>query len=158
MTADTSVRYMDKSRDFYAAHGYDKPYVWSHFDDIPFAPLNKPLAECKVTIVTTSMPDATYTRARRRFHIGDLHNPPATLYNDELAWDHDATHTDDLNSFFPAAELARRVDNGEIGELATHFYCVPTIYSQRNTMERDAPAILKSCLEDAVDVALLVPL
>jgi len=35
---------------------------------------------------------------------------------------------------------------------------VPTDYSQRRTLEQDAPEILRRCREDEVDVALLVPL
>ena len=58
----TPVGYMQRTREYYAAHGYDKPYVWAHFDDVPFTPLAKPLAESKVTIVTTSMPDASYVK------------------------------------------------------------------------------------------------
>lgn len=149
---------MERSREYYAAHGYDAPYEWAHFDTIPFAGLKKPLSECRVTIVTTSMPDRSYVKGARRLHIGDMDEPPRAFYTGELAWDQDATHTDDVNSYFPAEELARRVDTKEIGELASHFYCVPTLYSHRRTMERDAPAILQSCREDEVDVALLVPL
>jgi len=158
MSTDTTVRYIERSRDYYAAHGYDAPYEWAHFDDTPFTPLKKPLGESKVTIVTTSMPAAVTARSDRRLHIGNLRKPPAKLFTDGLAWDMDATHTDDLNSFFPAEELATRKQQGLIGELSQHFYCVPTLYSHRRTMERDAPAILTSCLEDEVDIALLVPL
>jgi hypothetical protein len=33
------VRYIDKTREYYAGAGYDKPYRWAHFDGIPFTPL-----------------------------------------------------------------------------------------------------------------------
>jgi D-proline reductase (dithiol) PrdB len=158
MKTDTTVQYMERSRDYYAAHGYDAPYDWAHFDHIPFAPLKKPLAESTVTIVTTSMPAPVANRIDRQLYIGDLQNPPSKLFTDGLAWDMDATHTDDLDSFFPAEELDKRRQHGEIGNLSAHYYCVPTLYSHRRTMQRDAPAILASCVKDGVDVALLVPL
>lgn len=158
MTNDTPVQYMQRSRDFYAAHGYDKPYKWSHFDDIPFTPLKKDLADSTLTIVTTAMPDPSYHQEHRRLYIGDLQAPPESLFTGGLAWDRDATHTDDPNTYFPVAELRRRIEIGEIGRLSKHFYSVPTLYSQRRTIERDAPAIVASCVEDAVDVALLIPL
>ena len=158
MTTDSTVRYMDRTRDYYAAQGYDTPYVWAHFDTIPFSPLKKSLATSTATIVTTSMPAPMTARNQRRLHIGDLDNPPAKLFTDGLAWDKDATHTDDLNSFFPAEALRKRQAAGEIGQLSQHFYCVPTRYSHRRTMQEDAPAILASCLDDGVDIALLVPL
>src|ERR1700687_1616477 len=51
------VRYIDKTRTYYEAEGYGKPYQWAHFDDIPFTPfaaVGKPLSECRVGVVTTS--------------------------------------------------------------------------------------------------------
>ena len=41
------VSYIDKSREYYQAHGYDKPYSWAHHDAVPFAPLTKPLAQSR---------------------------------------------------------------------------------------------------------------
>jgi hypothetical protein len=35
---------------------------------------------------------------------------------------------------------------------------VPTEYSQRLTTAEDAPEVLRRCLEDQVDAAILVPL
>ena len=51
------VRYIDKTRAYYRAEGYAKPYEWAHFDDIPFTPfasVGKPLSRCRVGVVTTS--------------------------------------------------------------------------------------------------------
>ncbi len=111
-----------------------------------------------VTIVTTSMPDDSYRKERRRLYIGDLEQPPEQFFTGDLSWDREATHTGDRDSYFPVRELERRIAAGELGRLAPRFYCVPTQYSQRRTIERDAPAIVAACVEDAVDVALLVPL
>ena len=49
----------------------------------------------------------------------------------------------------PAVEFRR------IGSLPQRFYGVPTLRSQRSTVERDAPEILRLCREDGVDVAVL---
>jgi hypothetical protein len=38
------VRYIDKTREYYASAGYTTPYRWARFDEIPFAPLARPLA------------------------------------------------------------------------------------------------------------------
>ena len=155
---DKPVDYMPRTRDYYAAQGYEKPYRWAHFDDIPFAPLAKPLAQCTATIVTTAMHARSYAKPYRRLYIGDLSSPPTSFYTDDLAWDKDATHTNDVDTFFPAKQLTKRVADGELGALAAHYYCVPTTYSQRQATARDAPRILESCQQDGVDVALLVPL
>ena len=57
----THVRYMDRIRDYYIAQGYEKPYRWAHFEDVPFTPLKKPLSESKVTLFSTS--DVSVKRA-----------------------------------------------------------------------------------------------
>ena len=158
MDRNACVPYMEKSRNYYAAHGYDKPYRWAHCDDIPFTPYKKPLQESTVTVVTTAMPGASYVRNRRRLARGDLQQPPASVFTGDLAWDAQATHTDDRETYLPVRELNLAVDEGLIGNLAAHFYCAPTQYSARQTVEQDAPAIVQSCQDEGVDVALLVPL
>ena len=155
---DYNVRYMERSRLFYEAQGYEKSYVWAHYEDVSFSPLGKPLQECTATIITTGMPDDSFTRELRSLQMGDMKQVPTSLYTDELAWDMDATHTDDLDSYFPIRRLTELVREGQLGQLAEHYYCVPTSYSQRQTIELDAPAILKSCIREQVDIALLVPL
>lgn len=32
----TPVRYIDKTRDYYLSQGYEKPYQWAQYDDVPF--------------------------------------------------------------------------------------------------------------------------
>jgi D-proline reductase (dithiol) PrdB len=158
MNRDSCVRYIDKSRNFYAAHGYAEPYHWAQHESIPFTAPRKPLAECKLSLVTTAMADAAYVGKNRRLTIGDLSNPPADFFTGDLSWDKEATHTRDRESYFPIRELQRAVGEGRLAGLSEHYYCVPTSYSIRATVERDAPTIVKSCLEDGVDIALLVPL
>ena len=153
-----SVNYMERSRNYYAAQGYTEPYHWAHFDDGSFHALGKPLAESIVTVVTTAMPDASYSGRRRRVAVGDLIHPPEHLFTGDLAWDNRATHTDDRETYLPVRQLERLVATGRLGALGPHFYCAPTEYSQRRTIEQDAPAIVTACREDGVDVALLVPL
>ena len=84
--------------------------------------------------------------------------PPERLFTDDLAWDKEATHTRDVESFLPIRSLRALADQGRIGSAAPRFHGVPTDYSQRRTIEQDAPGILARCREDAVDAALLVPL
>ena len=51
---DSPIPYMQRTRDYYAAIGYTTPYRWAHYVDAPFQPLKKPLAQSRVTIVTTA--------------------------------------------------------------------------------------------------------
>ena len=48
------VQYMKRIREYYLGQGYEKPYEWAHFEDVPFAPLTKPLSESTVTLFSTS--------------------------------------------------------------------------------------------------------
>ena len=158
------VSYIDRTREFYAAQGYERPYRWAHFDEVPFAPLPRPLGACSVTLVTTASPlrdrpvQDGDLRANKEVWSGSTTEPPERLYTEDLAWDKAATHTDDVESFLPIRALRAHQQAGRIGRVAPRFHGVPTDYSQRRTIEEDAPEILRRCREDAVDVALLVPL
>lgn len=161
-SAREPVAYMERTRRFYEAQGYERPYEWARFDDVPFARLPRPLSKCTVGLVTTASPVASEEeralRDPKRVRALGTKAPPARMYTDDLAWDKEATHTEDLDSFLPVHRLQELARAGAIGRLAERFYCVPTEYSQRKTREQDAPAILELCREDGVDVALLVPL
>ena len=160
-----TVSYIDRTREYYAAQGYGKPYAWARNDGAPFRPLPRPLAECTVAFVTTASPIRKEQKARegvlrgeKGVWSGDMASPPDRLYTDDLAWDKEATHTDGVESFLPIRQLEHFVSTNRIGAVAARYHGVPTDYSQRRTNEQDAPEILRRCREDGVDIALLVPL
>jgi len=157
------VSYMDRSREYYAAQGYARPYAWAHFDDVPFTPLKKPLSACRVGLVTTAGRPRTAGAiemlfAKRELYADPSDPPPPRLYTDDLSWDKKATHTEDLDSYLPVNRLAEFAAAGRIGAASPRFYGVPTDYSQRNTVERAAPQILQWCREDKLDAVLLAAL
>lgn len=152
------VQYMRRTQAYYAAQGFEKAYRWANFESVPFTPLIKPLRQATVTLITTAMPLRDSRPGPKQVCSGSMHSPPQALFNEDLAWDKQATHTDDLDSFFPIHHLQALQEAGRIGRLSSRFHCVPTEYSQRRTQEVDAPEILLRCREDNVDVALLVPL
>lgn len=152
------VGYMQRTREYYRAQGYTVDYQWAHFDEVPFTRPGKPLAESRVAVVTTAMPNDARSRAQRQLRTSPSEPVPASMYTDNLFWDSQATHTRDVGSFLPLAQLRQLRNAGVIGDSARRFHCVPTEYSQRNTMEKHAPEVLRHCREDGVDLALLVPL
>lgn len=169
MTADrrahrSFVSYIDKSRNYYGAQGYEQPYQWAYHRDVPFTPLAKPLAECRVGIVTTSFfakgaEPAGVPAARPKTPYAALCDDAlGGLYNRDLFWDKDETHTDDLGTYLPVEQLRELADEGRIGSLSPRFYGVPTDYSQRRTQRNDAPQLVEWMREDEVDVVLAVPL
>ena len=152
------VPYMTRTRDLYRAQGYEQDYRWAHFEDTPFTELKKPLSESRIAVITTAMPDTETGRSQRQVYSSNCDPIPESLYTDELSWDKKATHTKDVASFLPLNQLNQLKAAGRIASIAEQFHSVPTDYSQRNTMEKDGPDILKRCQEDNVDSALLVPM
>ncbi len=152
------VPYMARSHAYYAAQGFDTAYRYAHYEAAPFAPLPKPLAECTVGIVTTASTHHRASLEPRKVNSGDIDPAPQRLYADDLSWDKEATHLEDLHSYFPLALLNKHVAGGTIGGVAPRFHCAPTEYSHRSTIEHDAPEIHARLVEDGADIALLVPL
>ena len=167
-TADPAYRvhvsYIDKSRNFYRAQGYEQPYRWAHNEESPFTTLSKPLPASRLGLVTTArhLDAADETDAEslpaESTYAAPLDPPPERLFTMSRSWDKEATHTNDLDSFFPIHRLQELREAGRIGSVSPRFYGIPTEYSQRITREIDSPRLLELMRDDAVDVALLVPL
>jgi hypothetical protein len=158
------VSYIDKSRDYYAAEGYDRPYRWVHNEEAPFTPTTKPLSESRLALVTTALDDSVPDDLDSNMlplgptYAAPLDPVPERLHTMSLSWDKEATHTDDLDSFFPIHRLQELVAAGRVGSISPRFYGVPTEYGQRVSRDVDAPKLLEYMRQDDVDVALLVPL
>jgi hypothetical protein len=156
------VRYIDKTREYYKAEGYDKPYTWAHFEDVPFTPLGKPLAECRVGLVTSSEmaihgepPPVPDDDPLRDPYWLPSDTPVAKLYSRKTAYDRYATTLDDVDSYLPLTRLREAAAEGRIGGLAPRFCMAFSQYSQRKTLRVDAPRIEAWMREDRVDVAVL---
>ena len=160
----TYVRYIDRTRDYYQGEGYAAPYRWAHFDEVPFTRLTRPLAECRVGLITTSEM-VVRNREAELAHIENdptrptyalaMDTPSRDLYSRKAAYDRHATTLDDVDAYLPLTHLRRLADERRIGGLAPRFQIVQSQYSQRRTLTVDAPAILAQLREDRVDVAVL---
>jgi hypothetical protein len=165
---DSPVPYLQRIRTYYEALGYGAPYEWAHYSAVPFHSLDKPLAECRLAIITTAAP---YQRGKGDQGPGAPYNSAAkfyTVYSGDTAEDHDLrishiaidrkhTTAEDPASYFPLAELRRRAASGRIGSVAPRFHGLPTNRSHRLTLDVDCPEIVARCKADAVDAAILVP-
>jgi glycine/betaine/sarcosine/D-proline reductase family selenoprotein B len=168
MVEDAPIPYMARTRDYYRALGYTEPYRWAHFEDVPFAPLPKPLRNCRIGLVTTAAlydpargdqgPGARYNAAAK-FHRAYAHPIEGTpdVRISHVTYDRTHTTAEDPNSWFPLAQLKRAAAESRIGAVSPRFYGAPTTRSQRSTIERDAPEILALMRADSVDAAVLVP-
>ncbi|HWK87927.1 MAG TPA: glycine reductase [Xanthobacteraceae bacterium] len=165
---DAPIPYMQRTRDYYRAIGYDTPYRWAHYNGAPFQPLKKPLARSRVTIVTTAAPfdpakgdqgpGAKYNGGAKfyRVYAGDT-SATHDLRISHIAYDRVHTSAEDSGTWFPLPALLRAAAAGRIGEVAPRFFGAPTNRSQRVTIETDAPEIVARCKADEVDAAILVP-
>ena len=162
------IEYIQRTRAYYLALGYDAPYVWAHFDDVPFRPLKIPLDQARLAVVTTAAPyqpgkgdqgpGAPYNAAAKFYAVysGDAaYNPDLRISH--IAIDRDHTTAEDIGTYFPLAALKRAQVAGRIAKVAPRFHGLPTNRSQAHTLEVDAPELLRRCLHDGVDAAILVP-
>ena len=165
---DVPIAYLQRIRTYYQALGYDSPYEWAHYADVPFHPLNAPLSECRIALITTAAP---YQPGRGDQGPRAPYNAKAkfyTVYSGDAQLDHDLRishvaidrkHTtgEDSVAYFPLTELRRSAAAGRIGSVAPRFHGMPTNRSHRATLEVDGPEIVSRCKIDNADAAILVP-
>nr|HET7860302.1 reductase [Caldimonas sp.] len=164
---DVAIPYLERIRTYYQALGYGAPYVWAHHVEVPFVRIARPLASCRVALVTTAAPfqpdkgdqgpGAPYNAAAKFFSV----------YSGETRHDHDVriahvaidrqhTTAEDSNTWFPLPALRRAAAKGRIGAVAPRFHGAPTRRSQKTTIDVDAAEITARCKADHADAAILV--
>ena len=144
-----------------------KAYPWRRIDPVPRAVPARPLAECRLALVST----AGFVRPEQerfdpRVRGGDpswrpiaADTPVASLVDAHRSetFDHRPMQLDP-NLAFPldrAHELAAR---GRIGSVARHHLSfMGSITAPGRLMRDSAPAAASALRDDAVDIALLVP-
>lgn len=164
---DQPIPYLQRVRTYYQALGYGAPYEWAHYAEVPFHQLDKPLAECRVAIVTTAAPyqpdkgdqgpGAPYNAAAKFYQVysGDTVTDP-DLRISHVAIDRKHTSAEDMATYFPLVALRRAAASGRIGAVVPRFHGLPTNRSHRTTLEVDCPEVVARCKADGVDAVLLV--
>ena len=155
------VKYIERTRQYYRAMGYKRDYVWATFEKVPFSKLNGALSNKRIAFITTAVaPNLSniLEDKTRAVWSCDINSVPANLFTEHLAWDKDSTHTKDQESFLPIDAARGQIKQGYFASLGVRLHGVPTEYSQRKTMEEDAPQILARLREDGANAAFLFPL
>jgi hypothetical protein len=163
---DAPVPYIERTHAWYDALGTGNPYRYAQYADVPFAPLRRPLTQCRVALLTTAAP---YQPGQGPQGAGAAYNASAkfyAVYSGDASVDHDlrVSHvaidrdhiTDDAQTWFPLPALRAAAARGRIGALAPRFHGVPTNRSQRHTLAVDCPELLDRVRADAADAAVLV--
>ena len=152
------VDYIPRTRDLYNDF---TPYRWVVNETVPFTPLKKPIAECKVAMISSG---GMMYRDQPRFHREDssYRRIPKNARRDELnVWHfgyptHDAEQ--DPNCVFPLERLRELEAAGAIGELIDPvFSFMGGIYSTRKVRDELAPKIVDELQRAHADAFYLVP-
>jgi D-proline reductase (dithiol) PrdB len=156
-----TVDYIPRTRELYSEL---PPYRWADHrtDPVPWTPLTKPLASCRVALGSTG---GVYAPGQPPFHFKDdtsVRVIPTSLPANELRVSHFGYPTGDAerdpNCVFPVDRLRELVADGTVGELAaTAITCMGGIYSQRRVREELIPAVLEWLIPLDVDLFYLVP-
>ncbi len=166
-THDLPVPYMQRLRDYYLALGYGNPYRWAQYADVPFTPVEKPLSESRLGLITTAGPlkegagdqgpGAAYNAAAKFYEVYSASTDDDQFLGiSHLGYDRKYSTAEDINSFFPLKAVRSAVSDGRIGELSSRYYGTPTNRSQVTTINQDCADLLGLLREDKVDFALLV--
>lgn len=165
---DQPIRYMERTRSYYLGLGYDNPYVWAHYINVPFTRLQKPLDQSVLGLITTAVqfdpskgpqgPGAAYNAAAKFY---EPYKSPINQKQDlriaHVGIDRKNANMEESECWFPLTAARRVVEMGRLRMVSPNFYGLPTNRSQRHTLEIDAPIILEMLRADNVDVAVLIP-
>lgn len=154
--------YIAETRQLYDSLGYDS-YRWAHRPETPpWAPIGKPLSECRITLVGSG---GLYRKGQIAFNTKDdtsirvisTDAPTAELRTAHFAYDQADARTDP-NCVFPLGRLRELADDGVIGSLSENaFAFMGGIYSTRRLESETVPLLVEHCLAEEPDIVLLVP-
>ena len=142
-------------------------YHWRRVDPVPRATLRKPIADCRVALVTTAglvPPDLPPFDLGRlggdaSFRVIPSGAEVATLelQHRSQAFDRMAVMSD-RNVAFPLDVLSELEERGEVGETAPrHLSFMGSITAPARLRKEHAPAAAELLVSDGVEVALLAP-
>ena len=132
-------------------------------DTTPFAPLRRPLAACRLAIVTTAglhrRGDRPFGPADQTYRVIPADRPTVDIVQSHtsLGFDRVAIMRD-VNVSFPIDRLRELVDRGELGALAPTSYSFMGAQRDLARIEGETgPEVGRRLWEEGVDVALVTP-
>jgi D-proline reductase (dithiol) PrdB len=145
-----------------------KAYPWRRIDPVPWAPLRKPLAQCRLALVSSAaftlpaqppfdeavkggdysfreIPNDADVKVLRQSHRSESFDPTGLLQDPNVA--------------FPIDRVRELAERGRLGSVnRRHLSFMGSITAPGRLMRDAAPAAAQLFVEDQVDVALLVPI
>ena len=144
-----------------------KAYPWRRIDPVPWSPLTKPLKESRAAVISSAglvrsdqKPfDDSIRGGDYSFREISSDTDVSTLvdtHRSEL-YDHSAL-AQDRNLAFPLDRLREMVKSGRIGSLNhRHLSLMGSITAPGRLVKKTTPREVRKLVEDAVDIALLIP-
>jgi len=152
------VAYIPRTRDLYSDF---TPYRWVENESAPFTPLTKPVAQCRIAMISSG---GIMYRDQPRFHREDAsyRRIPIHARPDELSVWHFGYPTRDAerdaNCVFPLQRMRELEAAGVIGALVDPaFSFMGGIYSARKVRDELAPQIIDELKRARADAFFLVP-
>jgi len=142
-------------------------YPWRRIDPVPWTPLAKPLADCRVALVSSAgfvLPEQPPFDGSIRGGDVSFRDIPsdastATLIDTHrsASFDHTGMHAD-ANLAFPIDRVRELVARGRIASVNhRHLSFMGSITAPGRLIRDTAPEAARQLVSDGVDVALLVP-
>lgn len=143
-------------------------YRWKRIDPVPCAPLQRPLSESKIAIVSTAglvLPSQTPFDMNVKGGDWSSREIPSDVEVSSLidahrseSYDHAGVNADP-NLGFPLDPLRDLEREGFIGSINhRHFSFMGSITAPSRLMQESAPPVADALAADGVDVVLLIPI
>lgn len=144
-----------------------RAYPWRQVRPVPWAPLRRPLAECRVALVSSAgfvLPTQAPFDASRRGGDASFRIVPGDVEVETLVDTHRSESFDhtgmrrDPNLALPIERLRELDQAGRIGSVSDrHLSFMGSITAPGRLVRETAPEAARRLVEDGVDAALLVP-
>jgi len=146
---------------------YLKAYRWRRIDPVPWTPLEKPLKDCRLGLISSAAFVAADQDPFDNFiRIGDTgireisyDADVATLRETHRsnAFDHTGIRLDP-NLAFPIDRLREMADAGFVGSLNhRYFSLMGSVTAPAQLIQNTIPQVVPKMVKDQVDIALLIP-
>ncbi len=144
-----------------------RTYKWRRIDPVPWKPLRKPLAECRLALVSSAglvPPDQPWFDKSHpggdpsfREISGDIEISNLIDTHRSDSFDHSGM-AEDRDVVFPLTRVRELAEWGRIGSVNhRHLSLMGSITSPGQFIRNQAPEAAGKLVRDEVDVALLIP-
>lgn len=142
-------------------------YRWRRIDPVPWAPLRKPLAECRLALVSSAgfvLPEQRPFEPSRRGGDPGFREIPAEVDVSTLVDSHHSEAFDhrgmrrDPNLALPVDRVRELARAGRIASIARrHLSFMGNLTAPTRFLRQSVPHMTRLFVDDGVDAALLIP-